>query len=202
MKKLIEFAVLMILLIIFSIPLSDTVNAEDRQDLESIQQVIDKRKEFGLPTDISIITSLVNEKSISKEYGVYMSLEEERKFTRRLEELDRVIKEIEEYIHSTSLLKDNYLGLYIDQASGGDIYVGFRGSTSPKISYELTSFSDKFQTELSIYTYEATYSEKEFEDIAQKISDNIYELVKVIPGLKLINPDFINQKIEVGIQNK
>lgn len=198
MKKIVR----LFLLVFFLIPISDTIYAEDSQTTELIQQAIDKRKEFGLSTDLNFVTTLVNNHTISKVYGVYMSQEEEEKFTRRLEELDRVTEEIRSYVNANPEMKDHYLGLYIDQASGGDIYVGFRQSDSVNFNHKLASFKDNFHTELSVYTYVATYSEKEFDDISQKISDNIHQLVKEIPELKFVNPDFINQKIEIGILDK
>lgn len=82
--------------------------------------------------------------------------------------------------------------MYIDQASGGTINIGFKENTTSMLeASSINSF-------LPIKTFEAEYSEKEMEDAANLLRSNLSIVTELIPSLLYINVDFINQEIQIG----
>ncbi|WP_194542623.1 S1 family peptidase [Paenibacillus sp. JZ16] len=86
--------------------------------------------------------------------------------------------------------------MYIDQASGGTINIGFKENTTSMLeASSINSF-------LPIKTFEAEYSEKEMEDAANLLRSNLSIVTELIPSLLYINVDFINQEIQIGTIEK
>jgi hypothetical protein len=158
----------------------------------SLDQMIAKRSEFGFSTDESQVTSLMSQQYLSKEFGFYLTPTEEQELINRIQEQDVKTDEI----RNLYSLDENYLGMYIDQASGGTINIGFKENTTPMLeASSINSF-------LPIKTFEAEYSEKEMEDAANLLSSNLSIVTELIPSLLYINVDFINQEIQIGTKEE
>lgn len=157
---------------------------------------INGRKTYGLSTETSVIESLKNGKYYSERYGIYLSPDEEAKLEERFKIQDKVIPELQKDVLAT-LGPDAYLGMYIDQKSGGVVNIGIREGTSVKNSESL--IASKFSSELPIKFYEAKYSESDLDRIMDVINANVDGLSKQI-NIQYANVDFINQKIVVGIK--
>ncbi|OZB94125.1 hypothetical protein [Paenibacillus sp. XY044] len=81
--------------------------------------LVDQRTVFGLTTENSVVSPLINNRKISEKYGFYLSANEEKALDERFNKQDKFIPILKETIRSHQELKENFLGIYIDQNQGG-----------------------------------------------------------------------------------
>ncbi|WP_339313295.1 S1 family peptidase [Paenibacillus sp. FSL M7-0896] len=187
---------------------ASNLNAEEGvnslEDSVRLENALEKRVEFGLNNDES--AKIFNDnKYISKKYGIYLSSSEEEALTKRFEQQDKLIPQIKEYFYSVPELKEKYLGLYIDQANGGEVRIiiksqedSLQKGTVSNVTYLAEQFEDKFNIELPISFEEGGYSEKQIEDVSMLVSENI-ELISQDIDIRYVTGDFIGQKVKLGI---
>ncbi|QKS71991.1 hypothetical protein FLK61_35605 [Paenalkalicoccus suaedae] len=139
---------------------------------ETVNKVIEERELFGINSDATDLEDLILEGNISLKFGVHMTDEEEQDLSTRLEEQKETTNKIQDIIKSSKYLEDNYLGSYIDQASGGDIFFGFKPGTDLNIiknnNRSLNTLNNN--SEIDIVLYHAEYSEDELDEITSIIN--------------------------------
>lgn len=172
------------------------VNVKNESSKSNFEKNEKFRKEFGLKSDSGYITNLLNDKTTksSEKYGVILTKEEEIELDARFEMLRVKIPKIKEYI-SNKESKDNYANIYIDQASGGIINIGLK-DFNPETERQIKSASGDSKVKI----YKAKYSEKELDELHQKISDSREELALKNIMIKYIVTDIIKEKVVIAVE--
>ncbi|WP_339278008.1 S1 family peptidase [Paenibacillus sp. FSL W8-0426] len=160
--------------------------------------LIDQRKVFGFTTENSVVSPLITSRKISEKYGFYLSANEEKALDERFNKQDKFIPILKETIRSHQELKENFLGIYIDQNQGGIINVGFKKDIPSK---QLNFISKSLDNELPIRIYTAEYTEEELDKATNRISESVTKIRENGINIEYVNLDFINQKITVGIRD-
>ncbi len=196
-KKVFTFILSLTLLFLgtTSIQADDSIS---QSVLSSEKALVDQRAVFGLTTENSVVSPLITNRKISEKYGFYLSANEEKALDERFNKQDKYIPILKEKIRSHPELKENYLGLYIDQKQGGIIHVGFKKDIS---SAQLNLISKSLNNELPLKTYTAKYTEEELDIATNHISESVLKIKENGIHIEYVNLDFINQKITVGIRD-
>ncbi|WP_017812409.1 S1 family peptidase [Paenibacillus shenyangensis] len=205
MQKMIIRNLLYISLLSLMFAFPAIIHAQESQSLESEQlhQAIEQRKQYGLPDTKASILKTSNEMRISNKYGIYLSPLEEQELTARFEAQDLTIPEIRKYIDSNPSLKNDFVGIYIDQKDNGKIHVGFKNTSSAvslrsnqgNVIKDLERVADD---SIPISVYQATYTEEELNKLTNIVSDHINELTP-IANVKYVSLDFVDQHIAIGL---
>lgn len=208
-KKHFSFILSVILTLTFltGVVSADSNNNQSVNEYTSISQsvptfdkaLVDQREVFGLTTEKSVVSLLITNRRISEKYGFYLSVDEEKALDQRFNKQDKFIPILKETIRSHSELKENFLGMYIDQKQGGIINVGFKKDI---VSEQLNLISKSISSELPIRTYTAKYTEEELDEATNRISESTQKILESGIHIEYVNLDFINQKIIVAIRDQ
>ncbi|MFD2672869.1 hypothetical protein [Marinicrinis sediminis] len=201
MKKSISICMIGLFTLITLLSVTEEpTKAVDKVKGNIVNDAKEKRKEFGFPEDEEKVEKLISEDEFSEMFGFYLTSEEEMALKERIIEQDIVFKKIKFLIDSTYYLKNQHLGMYINQYEGGDIYIGFK-SGKMSIQQIVNTVNASIQSFIPIHVYEAEYSESEMNQYMNILNQSIYDLQQSIPSMEYLNLDFINQKIKVGVTN-
>lgn len=92
------------------------------------------RREFGLDSNPALIRSLIADRALvardERTFGVPLTPQEDRALRTRQHE-DRAVPGLASYAESR--FPSSYAGLYIDQAHGGVVYIGFAGKAARRV---------------------------------------------------------------------
>lgn len=187
--------VLLSLMFAFVLPFTAFGNSDKSELLE---QSLKFRSEMGLNYDRGYVNDLIDKKRlpISNKYGVVLSPSEETDLNNRLLFQEKNTPRIAQYIKE-NLKDENFGAWYIDQKNGGKYKIGLK-----KIN-NIASHKDNLNKLLdseAVEFYEVKYTEKELEELHNRIFSSIDELKKNSNiSIDLIVTNVITEKVEIYV---
>jgi hypothetical protein len=151
------------------------------------------RKEFGLDTDSSKIKLLINEKK-KKSFGAFLSDDEEAEMNRRVTVQDKLPNILNSINNQTS---EKIATMYIDQAAGGIVKLGFKDITKINKASILSLFDKSDRVEIS----QIKYSQQDLDELHKHIDSSIKELIEKGIGIVSVETDIKSQKVIINVEN-
>lgn len=172
-------------------------NVLDYKELKENKQY---RLEMGLNAEEEYIQE-ININSVdnnSKEkHGIYLTDKELYEIETRITKQNEKIPEIKKHI-SNSSLAPYFAGIYIDQAKGGEINIGFKKSEKD-MSNLLNEIKRIYNNDKKVKIFTAKNSYGELNELNKKIVLNKKELKEEGLNIISVSSNFKNQTVNIGI---
>ncbi|GEM_PF-4243671 len=166
------------------------------EDSLLLEKSIEFRAKYGLNNSNSLLKELQNEYSVSKTYGVYLSVEEESEIEKRFAFQEEVNPQILNFLNKIDFR--DFGILYIDQANKGVYNIGL---TDPNMRELISSELELIVGNDLIRYYDAEFSEHELEEQHERIYNDINVLASQGIVIDTIVTDVINEKVDVYINS-
>lgn len=170
-------------------------NPEGSDQDDELALATDFRRSFGLTTDPALILSLLTDPSRNpdaEEWGTPLTASEKQTMDLRVS-VSEAIGVIQAYGRGAG--SSEYGGLYIDQANGGLVYVGFAGNAGA----HLANLRSLFPYPDLLRTFTAGYTETQLYGTADAVSADKGWLASQGIDVLSISPSMKTNRVEVGV---
>jgi hypothetical protein len=193
---------LFLIFIIFSSGAEASEHGKYEFDIEQseLQKSIEFRKKFGLQTDSSFVSNVINKKEPNKsfeKFGVWLTNDEMEELESRIKHQEEKIPQIIDYIN-TNLGEDIFGGLTVDQSKKGILTI-YLTEDLKNVDKEIKEIKHIFKDDAKIKFKKVKKSEKELEKLHKKIYTKKNELTDYGVNITSINNNIDENKVEIGI---
>ncbi|MGN7380441.1 S1 family peptidase [Paenibacillus sp. SAFN-117] len=196
-RKSLSALVLSVALLVPLLSYQGSTRAESADQLaesEEFEKNISYRAIFGLNQEPNYVKEVMETNKISLGHGVALTPNEEKELNERFQRQRENKPKILNYLKEDK----SYAWLYIDQANGGIINIGFKDSLLNK-EEEIRKVTNIYGDSSKIKFHEAKYSEDELRDLGSKIFEQMHNELEA-KGIHLtVQTDIPSQKVEVLI---
>ncbi|RBW67986.1 S1 family peptidase [Bacillus taeanensis] len=183
-------------------PKESTKEKHDAKTFIKSMENVQFRKEFGLnhqPEHVQKVLSEVQNESAVEKYGVVLTEAEEQEIERRGNIQEKHLPKIKEKLDK-NLDKIGFGGIYIDQQENGKVMVGVKKPLNDQqVAKLIADIKQEYPYPNGIEFYNVTYSEKDLNKIADKISTKHNQLLKQGIEITSVSTDFENQSVIVSV---
>nr|WP_237178971.1 trypsin-like serine protease [Paenibacillus sp. MMS18-CY102] len=176
-------------------PLTNGGNVSAENELSTeIEKAKMFREKFGLNNDKDYVEKLEKDSKSKEEFGVALTVEEEKEIYRRIKIQEEDYPKIKEKMKEYKVRGDI---VYIDQKDGGKINIGLKDLNASASKIAISEIDKEFSGKTKFF--QAKYSEQELDQYVSGVWAKKAEIKQQGIGLISVSTDVINQTVIVGL---